>query len=141
MKIKLREDHANVDWRELEQLFTLTELAGRKGEKLRRAFLNSQAVCYAYDADRLIGVGRAISDGEYHAFIYDLAVHPAYQRHGVGTLVMHNLLDRLPVWRVMLVAASDVQPFYARFRFVPYSDVMAQLNGDRLFDASAFQSQ
>src|SRR5437867_12296637 len=45
-----------------------------------------------------------------------------------------NLLDRLPVWRVMLVASSDVQPFYERFEFAPYPDVIAQLNWDKLFD-------
>src|SRR5206468_3628669 len=108
-RITLQEDHVNVDWQELENLFTLTELGGRKGDKLRRAFLNSNAVCYAYDGDRLVGVARAITDGEYHALIYDVAVHPGYQRQGLGKRIMRNLLDRLPVWRVMLVADSEVQ--------------------------------
>lgn len=66
-----------------------------------------------------------------------MAVHPEYQRRGVGSLVMRNLLDRLRVWRVMLVASSNVQPFYVRFGFGPYSDVMAKLDWDRLFDATA----
>jgi len=35
---------------------------------------------------------------------------------------------------VMLVASSDVQPFYERFEFAPYPDVMAQLNWRKLFD-------
>jgi GNAT superfamily N-acetyltransferase len=74
----------------------------------------------------------AITDGEYHAFIYDVAVLPAYQRHGVGTLILKNLLSRLRVWRVMLVAAIDVQPFYAREGFAPYGDVMAKLDRAQL---------
>jgi GNAT superfamily N-acetyltransferase len=134
--IKLQEDHTGVNWRELEGLFTLTDLSGRKGDKLRRAFLNSQAVCYAFNGDRLVGCARAITDGEYHAFIYDVVVHPDYQRQGLGKRIMRNLLDRLPVWRVMLVADHDVQPFYQGFGFGPYPDVMAQLNWDRLFDAT-----
>lgn len=44
--IELHQDHAKVEWLELENLFTLTELGGRKGDKLRRAFLNSHAACY-----------------------------------------------------------------------------------------------
>jgi len=134
--VTIQEDHSGVNWQELENLFTLTELGGRKGDKLRRAFLNSQAVCYAFDGNRLVGCARAITDGEYHAVIYDVAVHPEYQRQGLGKRVMRSLINRLPIWRVMLVADSDVQPFYEHFGFAPYPDVMAQLNWDRLFDAT-----
>jgi len=86
--IEFHEDHSRVDWQELEALFALTNLGGRKGDKLRRAFLNSQVVCYAFDGNRLVGVGRAITDGEYHAFVYDVAVHPGYQGRGLGTKVV-----------------------------------------------------
>src|SRR5690349_6175056 len=95
--VELHQDHANVNWNELEELFKFANLAGRKGDKLRRAFLNSQAVCYGFDRGRLVGVARAITDGEYHALIYDVAVHPEYQRQGLGRRIMRNLLDRLPV--------------------------------------------
>jgi ribosomal protein S18 acetylase RimI-like enzyme len=135
--IEFHNNHSRVDWQELEGLFTLTKLGGRKGDKLRRAFLNSQVVCYAYDGDRLVGVGRAITDGEYHAFVYDVAIHPRYQGRGLGTKVVRTLLNRLPVWRTMLVASADVQPFYALVGFAPYPDVMARLNPDKLYDAPA----
>jgi ribosomal protein S18 acetylase RimI-like enzyme len=106
--IELHRNHTGMDGRALENLFALVNLGGRKGDKLRRAFLNSQAVCYGYDSKRLVGVVRAISDGEYHATIYDVAVHPDYQVQGVGRLIMQDLLEQLPVWRVMLVASADV---------------------------------
>ena len=92
-------------------------------------------VCYAFDDAQLVGVGRAISDGEYHACVYDVAVLPAYQRRGVGRLVMENLLERLPVWRVLLVAAVDVQPFYSQQGFALYPDTMAKLDWGRLGDS------
>jgi GNAT superfamily N-acetyltransferase len=135
-RIELHQDHAKIDWQALERLFELTNLGGRKGDKLRRAFVNSDAVCYADDAGRLIGAARAITDGEYHAFIYDVVVDPAYQRRGLGTMLVQSLLDRLPVWRTMLVAGPDVQPFYARLGFAPYPEVMARLDRDKLSDAS-----
>ena len=135
--IELRQDHCGMNWQELEALFALTNLGGRKGDKLRRAFLNSPVVCYAYDGERLVGAARAITDGEYHAFVHDVAVHPAYQKRGLGGKLMQSLLDRLPVWRTMLVASADVQPFYARFGFAPYPDVMARLDRGRLYDAPA----
>ena len=132
--IEFRRDHSDVDWKELETLFSLVDFGGRKGEKLRRAFLNSQAVCYAYESQRLVSAARAISDGEYHAVIYDVAVHPDYQGKGVGGLVMLELLEQLPVWRVMLAASGDVQPFYKKLGFSSYPDVLARLNWDNLYD-------
>jgi ribosomal protein S18 acetylase RimI-like enzyme len=137
MPVTYRFSCQNVSTRELEELFAATELGGRVGKKIRRAFLNSSLVCLAYDRARLIGASRAITDGEYHALIYDVAVLPEYQRHGIGRRMMQELLDRLPVWRVMLVADEDVQGFYRGLGFENYPDVMAKLDWERLYVAPA----
>ncbi len=123
-----------VSTRELEELFAATKLGGRVGEKILRAFLNSSLVCFAYDDARLIGASRAITDGEYHGLIHDVAVLPGYQGHGIGRIMMKELLDRLPVWRVMLVADEDVQGFYRGLGFEKYPNVMARLDWKRLHD-------
>jgi len=135
MQITYRFSCENVRTRELEELFAATALGGRKGEKIRRAFLNSSLVCLAFDSDRLIGASRAITDGEYHALIYDVAVLPEFQGQGIGRRMMKELLDRLPVWRVMLVADEGVQGFYSGLGFEKYPDVMAKLDWQRLYDA------
>lgn len=124
----------NVNWSELEALFRAGGLAGRAGDKIRRAFEQSSLVCFAYQDARLVGASRALTDGEYHALIYDVVVHPDFQRQGIGSAMMHEMLARLPVWRVMLVADDDAQPFYARLGFTSYGDVMARLDWDRLYD-------
>jgi len=126
----------HVSTHELEELFAATKLGGRVGDKIRRAFLNSHVVCLAYDGARLIGASRAITDGEYHGLIYDVAVLPEYQARGIGQSMMHQLLKRLPVWRVMLVADEDVQGFYRKAGFDSYPDVMARLDWNRLYDAA-----
>jgi aralkylamine N-acetyltransferase len=125
----------SVSTRELENLFAAARLGGRVGEKIRRAFVNSTLVCLAYDGARLIGTSRAISDGEYHGLIYDVAVDPRHQRQGVGRRMMEELLRRLPVWRVMLVADETVQVFYRQLGFEPYSNTLPRLDRDRLHDA------
>jgi ribosomal protein S18 acetylase RimI-like enzyme len=109
-------------------------LGGREGDKVRRAFEKSSVVCFAKDKLRLVAAGRAFTDGEYHATIYDVVVDPEYQRRGVGSRVMSELLERLPVWRVLLVAGREVQPFYRRLGFESYDNVMARLDRTRLFD-------
>jgi GNAT superfamily N-acetyltransferase len=79
-------------------------------------------------------VGRALTDWEYHAFIYDVAVHPEFQKQGIGRLVMEAILAKVPVWRVMLVASADVQQFYAKFGFAEHTDVRARLDWAKLAD-------
>ena len=103
-------------------------------DKILRAFKNSGIVCFAFAEDRLIGACRAITDSEYHAFVYDVAVHPDYQGRGVGKSLMTRLLSGVSVWRVMLVAEGEVQGFYRQFGFAPYNDVMATCDAQRLFD-------
>jgi ribosomal protein S18 acetylase RimI-like enzyme len=89
-------------------------------------------VCFCWDDERLVATGRALTDFEYHGTIYDLAVHPHYQRQGIGSRMMRALIERLPVWRVLLVADRDAQPFYTHLGFEPYADVLARLDRKRL---------
>jgi ribosomal protein S18 acetylase RimI-like enzyme len=124
----------NVTTSQLENLFRKTSLGGRIGEKVRRAFQNSPVVCFAFDGTTLVGASRAITDGEYHGMIYDVAVLPEYQRQGIGHRLVQELLNRLPVWRVMLVADQEVQAFYRQLGFQGYVDVMARLTPERLND-------
>lgn len=123
-----------IDWRELIQLFKAANLGGREGEKIRRAFENSTVVCFATYGARLVGAARALSDAEYHATVYDVVVAPDLQRRGIGQKLMEALLNRLPVWRVLLVADGDAARFYRRLGFEPYADVLARIDRSRLFD-------
>ena len=124
----------NVDWQELEALFRRAALEGREGDKLRRAFEQSTVCCMGMDGPRLVAAARALSDGEYHATIYDVVVDPDYQRQAVGSRLLRELLLRLPVWRILLVADADVQPFYRSLGFLPYANVMALIDRERLFE-------
>ncbi len=133
VQVTCKFDCEGVGASELEHLFRAANLGGRVGEKVR-AFVNSSVVCLAYDGATLVGASRAITDGEYHGLIYDVAVLPEYQRRGIGRRMMEELLSRMPVWRVMLVADGNVQGFYRGLGFHPYADVMVRLNSERLYD-------
>lgn len=136
MDIAFRFDTKAVDWKELEEVFHAAGLGGRKGDKLRRAFENSQLVCFAYDDARLVGCSRVLTDWEYHALVYDVAVRPQYQHRGIGRRMMEELLGRLKVFRVMLVADGEVKEFYRKLGFEIHEDVMARFDWDRLYDAA-----
>jgi ribosomal protein S18 acetylase RimI-like enzyme len=48
----------------------------------------------ARDGERLVGFVNVAWDGGRHASIFDLAVHPAYQRRGIGTRLTREAIDR-----------------------------------------------
>jgi GNAT superfamily N-acetyltransferase len=59
-------------------------------ERIRRMFEASNVVISAYVGDRLVGLLRGWTDFAYDGYICDLAIHPAFQKTGVG----RDLLDR-----------------------------------------------
>ena len=132
--VRLQRHTQGVDWSALAELFRLTQLGGREGGKLRRAFEQSDIVCFAIDRSGLVGAARALSDFEYHATIYDVVVHPAHQRRALGTRMMQELIAALPVWRILLVAQGDVRAFYERLGFEPFGDVLARFDRAKLYD-------
>ena len=132
--VRFQRNIDGVDWRELVRLFKIANLGGREGDKLRRAFENSTVVCLAMDAGKLVGAARALSDREYHATVYDVVVHPEYQRQGLGSRLMSEVLASLPVWRVLVVADGDAKLFYQRLGFEPFGDTLARFDRTKLYD-------
>jgi ribosomal protein S18 acetylase RimI-like enzyme len=132
--VRFQSDCRGIDWPALIALFELADLGGRKGDKIRRAFERSDLVCFALEDAKLVGASRALTDFEYHATIYDVAVHPDHQRSGIGTRMMQELMSALPVWRILLVADGEARPYYRRLGFEAFGDVLARLDRDRLYD-------
>ena len=55
MDVTYRFTTDGVRGNEVENLFRVTELGARRGDKIRRAFENSSLVCFAFDGAQLIG--------------------------------------------------------------------------------------
>jgi ribosomal protein S18 acetylase RimI-like enzyme len=117
MTIRLQFDTTGVDWAEAADLLRRAPLVAREPGKLRRACENSFAACFAFDGDKLVGMGRAISDGEYHASLYDLVVLPEVQGRGLGKAIMEAIHERLPVKAIMLYSVPGKEPFYRKLGY------------------------
>lgn len=117
MTVTLTTTPEGVDWEALADVFERAPLGAREPEKLRRAFEKSYRVCFAFHGERLIGAGRAISDGEYYTAIYDVVVAPEHQGQGVGARIMSTVLEDLPPGPVLLFAVPGKEAFYERFGF------------------------
>lgn len=117
MQIELTSDLTGIDWAELAEVFRRAPLGPRDPLRLERAFRGSYLCCIARDGQRLVGAGRAISDGEAGSTIFDVVVLPEYQRRGIGRAMMEFLLNRLPPGTVVLIAAPGKEDFYRKLDF------------------------
>lgn len=93
--------------------------------------LSSDFAIGAWDNQRLIGFARVISDHHFHAYIDDVLIHPDYQRTGIGSLMLAQLLEALHhINTITLFCSSDLLPFYELqgFRAHPSQVVMHTKN-------------
>ncbi len=79
MSVEIRTTKDNISWESVEGLLSYFGLSQLDTDTQRQVFLNSYAVAFAYDGERLIGCGRALSDGICQAAIYNIAVNEEYQ--------------------------------------------------------------
>lgn len=115
---------------ELKRLFLSVQWeSGRYPDKLVRAMKNSSQVISAWDGDRLIGLVRALDDGETVALIHYLLVEPAYQKEHIGTELMKRLLEKYENLLYIKVMPSDpvTLPFYKKFGFQQYDHYSAMV--------------
>ncbi len=125
MDIQLSDDPEAISWPELARVIELAPLSRRDPAKLEIAFRNSQVRCFAHDGPKLIGAGRAITDGVLRAAVFDLVVLPEYQKKGIGSRILRYILDRTGAETVMLFARPGIEPFYDRFGFRRMKTAMA----------------
>ena len=79
-------------------------------------------------AERLIGLVRAVGDGQTIAYVQDLLVHPQAQRHGIGSALLGKIIadfDREGIRQRFIttdIVDTPVIELYRRFGFTPVQD-------------------
>ena len=128
--IRFLSEKDGIDWDTAVEVFRRAPLGAQKRdpEKLKRAFHASYAVVYAFDTDKLIGLCRALCDGEYQAAVYDAVLLPEYQGRGIGKTMIQKLCSQLPVDNIILYAVPGREGFYRSCGFRKLRTAMARLN-------------
>lgn len=92
--------------------------AANRPEELYNALMNAHALITAWDADRLVGLGNAISDGHLVVYYPHLLVHPDYQGQGIGQMIVKKLQEKYAHFHMqMLVADGRAIDFYQKMGF------------------------
>ncbi len=108
-----------IDLMELERLCDAVGWSRRPMRRVRKALEYSllQVGLWRHDQrmPKLVGFARCTGDGVVEATVWDVAVHPLYQRVGLGKQLMVYVLDQLKeleLDRVTLFADPEVVGFY-----------------------------
>jgi GNAT superfamily N-acetyltransferase len=113
----IKTDCAGIDWQAVADMLKNVGMAFHDAEVHKRAFEASHTTVFVYEHARLIGCGRAISDGEYQGAIYDVAVVPECQGKGVGKVIIQAIVDRLSHCNLILYATPGMEGFYEKLGF------------------------
>jgi ribosomal protein S18 acetylase RimI-like enzyme len=99
-------------------------------EIVEKIIKGSHCFVAAQEDDRIIGMGRAISDRASDAYIQDVTVSDSYRGRGIGSEIIKQLISRLHAdglgW-IGLIAEKNSRAFYERLGFDPMSDATPML--------------
>jgi ribosomal protein S18 acetylase RimI-like enzyme len=106
--------------RSQEDIYTLYEGLGWNDflklsqEKLVIAMKQSWHVIYAYDGDKLVGTGRAVSDGIINAYLCGLGVLTDYRKKGIGTEISRRLVEHCKSnnLHIQFFCKEELVPYY-----------------------------
>lgn len=117
----------DVDWHELSALYRAAPLGNKDPAHLRKVFGNSLYRCFVRDEDgRLVGAGRALSDGADCSYLCDIAVLPSHQGTGLGLAIVQRLVALSKGHKkIILYAVPGKEAFYRKAGFRRMRTAMA----------------
>ena len=95
-------------------------------EMVKKAYENSLLTLGAYDSNQLVGVIRTVGDGFSIVFVQDILVFPEYQRKGIGTQLLREVIERFSTaYQMMLMTDNTPKTisFYQSLGFVKADDM------------------
>ena len=112
---------------DLEELLALYAAVGwtsytDRPDMLAEAYHHSLFILGAYDGETLVGVLRAVGDGASIVYIQDILVQPAYQRRGIGTQLMRQVMAQFDSVHQLVLMTDDEEKTKAFYRSLGLTD-------------------
>ena len=107
--------------------------SAEKPNELYMGLINSHSLVSAWDKERLVGIGNAISDGYLVVYYPHLLVHPEYQGKGIGQMIVKKMQEIYGQFHMqMLTADGNAIDFYKKSGFTRAGETepMWIYNGD-----------
>ena len=87
--------------------------------ELKHCLANSDVVVSLWSNDKILGFGRALSDGTYRSVLWDIVIDHNYQGKGYGKLIVNSLLEskRIKQSEKIYLMTSNQKDFYCQIGF------------------------
>ncbi len=119
----------DINLYDLEKLCDSVGWFRRPLKKVKIALDNSFLIGYIFYYNKkrkiLIGFARATSDTSFNATIWDVVIHPQFQKKGLGKILMNQLIKNLrchDISTITLFADPHVIKFYHNLGFITDPD-------------------
>lgn len=122
--LRIKKDK-NVDIQEIINLYALVGWQKKDDYKIQKAIEKSILLVTIWKDKDLIATGRAAGDGIFNATLWDVAVHPRYQKKGIGKFLVETMikeLDEQGIPLVTLYTSDNKKLFYKKIGFEADTD-------------------
>ena len=120
MKYRILEGHEKMDIQDIIRLLKTTYWAAqRSDEQIEKSVLNSSCYgVYLEDEEKLVGVGRVISDYATTYYLCDVVIDTEYQHKGLGTALVSYIESR-PEYAGLrgILITRDAHSLYRKFGY------------------------
>ncbi len=127
VELVLKQDICDEDLEGMKEVYQSAGWLKHSTDVIGQVFDASNVKVIVQSGDRIIGFGRAMSDGVFNAAIYDIVVHEEWQNRGIARRILGHLLDRLKgVSCVHLISTTGNEEFYMKCGFRKVKTGMAR---------------
>ena len=97
----------------------------RKIKDLKTCLANSDVIVSLWSNNKVLGFGRALSDGTYRSVLWDIVIDNHHQGKGYGKLIVNSLLESKKIKQTekIYLMTSNQKDFYCQIGF---KDVSSQ---------------
>ena len=115
MDLRIHSDFSKVNLEEMKEIYSSVGWTKHTKEIIKQVFEASNVIALVTVNGRIIGFGRAMTDGVFNAAIYDVIVHTEFQKQGIARKIMEYLLEKLSnVSCVHLISTTGNEDFYKK---------------------------
>ena len=114
MNIEIKETK-EINKDEIIELYRANKWSSaEKPDLLFKALMNSDSLITAWDGNRLVGLGNAISDGYLVVYYPHLLVHPDYQGKGIGRIIVDRFQKKYGNFHQQMLTADGKAIYFYR---------------------------
>ena len=86
---------------------------------LKHCLANSDVIVSLWSQNKILGFGRALSDGRYRSVLWDIVIDHKHQGKGYGKLIVNSLLEskRIKKSEKVYLMTSSQKDFYCQIGF------------------------